>query len=78
MLIRFTQIDYDREMAFIAVTNTDGREVELGVARYTINPDGLTCEFAIVIADEWQGRGFAHKLMGTLMEGVGYIKRYGV
>jgi acetyltransferase len=68
MLIRFTQIDYDREMAFIAVTNTDGREVELGVCRYTINPDGLSCEFAIVIADEWQGRGFAHKLMGTLMD----------
>ncbi len=68
MLIRFTQIDYDREMAFIAATHIDEREVELGVARYTMNPDGLSCEFAIAIADEWQGRGFAHKLMGSLMD----------
>jgi acetyltransferase len=68
MLIRFTQIDYDREMAFIAVTHVDGRELELGVARYNMNPDGLSCEFAIVIADEWQGRGFAHKLMSSLMD----------
>ncbi len=68
MLIRFTQIDYDREMAFIAVTQMDGHEVELGVARYTMNPDGLSCEFAIVVADAWQGRGFAHKLMSSLMD----------
>lgn len=68
MLIRFTQIDYDREMAFIAVTHIDEREVELGVARYTMNPDGLSCEFAIVVADAWQGKGFAHKLMSSLMD----------
>ncbi len=68
MLIRFTQIDYDREMAFIAVIHQDGKEIELGVARYAINPDGHTCEFAIVIADEWQHRGFGHKLMQSLMD----------
>ncbi len=68
MLIRFTQIDYDREMAFVAVTHIEGREIELGVARYTMNPDGLSCEFAIVIADEWQGQGFAHRLMSSLMD----------
>jgi acetyltransferase len=68
MLIRFTQIDYDREMAFIAVTYQNGIETQLGVARYTINPDSHSCEFAIVIADEWQHRGFAHRLMHSLMD----------
>jgi acetyltransferase len=68
MLIRFTQIDYDREMAFIAVTEQDGKEVELGVTRYAINPDGASCEFAIVVDDRWQHRGFAHKLMYSLIE----------
>ncbi len=67
MLVRFTQIDYDREMAFIAATEVNGKEVELGVCRYTVNPDGLTCEFAIVIADEWQNRGIGHRLMYSLM-----------
>ncbi|HLY97207.1 MAG TPA: acetate--CoA ligase family protein, partial [Sideroxyarcus sp.] len=44
MLVRFTQIDYSREMALVAVTEEQGREVELGVTRYAINPDGDTCE----------------------------------
>lgn len=68
MLVRFTQIDYDREMAFVAVTLIEGKEIELGVARYAINPDGATCEFAIVIADQWHHRGFAQRLMYTLMD----------
>jgi acetyltransferase len=68
MLVRFTQIDYDREMALLAVTHVDGKEVELGVARYAINPDGDSCEFAIVISDQWQKQGIAHKLMNVLMD----------
>ncbi len=63
MLVRFTQIDYDQEMALMAVTEVSGQEVELGIARYAINPDGQSCEFALVVADEWQGKGVAHKLM---------------
>jgi acetyltransferase len=68
MLIRFTQIDYDREMAFIAVAEEDGKEIEIGVARYTTNPDGETCEFAIVVADAWQGRGIGSQLMTSLIQ----------
>jgi len=67
-LIRLTQIDYDREMAFIAVTEKDGEEVEIGVCRYATNPDGESCEFAIVVADDWQGKGLARRLMGVLIE----------
>jgi len=67
-LARLTQIDYDREMAFIAETEIEGKKVELGVARYATNPDGESCEFAIVIADDWHGRGLARRLMGALID----------
>ena len=68
MLSRFTQIDYDREMAFIAMTTEKGREIELGVTRYVVDASGESCEFAIVIADEWQHKGLGAKLMLYLME----------
>lgn len=68
MLARLTQIDYDREMAFVAVTELDGAQEELGVCRYATNPDGESCEFALVVADAWQHRGVARKLMGALIE----------
>jgi acetyltransferase len=68
MLARFTQIDYDREMALIAVTEERGKEVEIGVCRYAINPDGESCEFALVVSDQWQHKAIGHKLMGSLIE----------
>ncbi len=68
MLVRFTQIDYDREMAFIATTEVQGATEEIGVARYTTNPDGESCEFALVIADAWQKRGIGSRLMHALIQ----------
>jgi acetyltransferase len=68
MLVRFTQIDYDRELALIAVVREGEREVEIAVARYGTNPDGESCEFAIVVADAWQGKGIGLRLMTLLME----------
>jgi acetyltransferase len=67
-LARLTQIDYTREMALLALTQIDGREVELGVARYAINLDGESCEFALVVSDAWQKQGIGHKLMDVLMD----------
>jgi acetyltransferase len=68
VLAHFTQIDYSREMALIAVTEGQDKEIELGVTRYAINPDGESCEFALVIADSMRGKGLGHKLMITLMD----------
>ena len=68
MIARLTQIDYFREMAFIATLDIDGQEKEIGVSRYSVNPDGESCEFAVVVADDWQHRGLARKLMGVLIE----------
>ncbi len=68
MLARLTQIDYSREMALLAVTRGQSPETELGVARYAINPDGLSCEFALVVANNIAGKGLGQRLMIALME----------
>ena len=68
MLVRFTQIDYDREMAFIAVDHQRDREVQVGVARYTTEPDGESAEFAVVVSDAWQGRGVGSLLMEAIID----------
>src|SRR5262249_51185416 len=53
-LARFTQIDYDREMAFIAIP-LDGPAAQqtLGVVRAVCEPDGERAEFAIVVRSDW-------------------------
>jgi acetyltransferase len=68
MLSRFTQIDYDREMALIATIDTDEGERQIGVARYSTMPDQHSCEFAIVVGDDWQNKGLARRLMRALIE----------
>ena len=68
MLARLTQIDYDREMALIAVINegTDRARI-IGVVRYAINPDRHSCEFALTVGDEYQGKGIGRYLMKRIM-----------
>lgn len=68
MLARFTQIDYGREMALVATTNENGEDIQQGVARYVINPDNTSCEFAIVVTDEHQHQGIGTRLMKALMD----------
>jgi acetyltransferase len=59
-LIRFTQIDYDREMAFVAV-DMDGEPGEIrAIGRYNRLADGERAEFGITVEDSWQGRGLGH------------------
>ena len=55
-------------MALIAVAEQQGKEIELGVSRFTINPDGESCEFALVVADNMSGKGLGSKLMTALLE----------
>jgi acetyltransferase len=66
MLVQFTQIDYRREMALVAMAMRGGREDQAGVARYVINPDGKSCEFAIVVSDKIQHQGIGTRLMKAL------------
>jgi acetyltransferase len=64
MLARFTHIDYDRELALVAL---HGGEF-IAVGRYAPNPDGKTAEFALVVADDWQGKGLGRILLKKLRE----------
>jgi acetyltransferase len=75
MLARFTQVDYDRELALVAIDDADGRSKFVCVARYIANPDRESAEFAIVTADAWQGRGVGRMVMQRLIE---YAKRRGL
>ena len=69
MLVRFTQIDYHNEMALIAVhQDAESEEEQIGVARFTINLDKTSCEFALVVSDTWHGKGVAYHLMSQLMQ----------
>jgi acetyltransferase len=68
LLARLTQIDYDREMALLAVSETAGKETVLGIARYIANPDAESCEFALVVADQWQRKGLGRKLLASLLD----------
>ncbi|MCP4075284.1 MAG: bifunctional acetate--CoA ligase family protein/GNAT family N-acetyltransferase [Gammaproteobacteria bacterium] len=68
MLARFTQIDYDREMAFIAEINGGTADARIiAVVRYVSNPDHHSCEFALVVSDEFQRKGIGRHLMQRLM-----------
>ena len=66
-VMRLVNIDYTRELALIAITNVDGEERQVGVARYVPEADGTSCDFAIVIADAWQGRGLGERLLRALL-----------
>jgi acetyltransferase len=68
MVSRFTQIDYDREMALIALATTDDGDRQVAVARYVTYPDGRGCEFAIVVADQWHEKGIATELLRRLID----------
>ena len=77
MLARFTLIDYDREMALVAVLKersaaADGEITEteriVGVSRYITNPDRLSCEFSLVVADDFNGKGLGSRLMESIMD----------
>jgi acetyltransferase len=77
MLARFTLIDYDREMALVSVikerrASPDGDMTEteriVGVSRYVTNPDQSSCEFALVVADDFNGKGMGSRLMESIMD----------
>jgi acetyltransferase len=63
---RLTQVDYDREMAFIAVNETTGDTV--GVSRLACDSDGRSGEFAVIVQADMKGRGLASHLMRRLID----------
>ena len=63
---RLTQIDYDREMAFISFDPAEPEAI-IGVARLMADPDVQTAEYAIIVRTDWKGRGLGYALMNQLL-----------
>lgn len=67
-LARLTQVDYDREMAFIATRQReDGTHETLGVARAIADPDNISAEFAVIVRSDIKGQGLGKLLMEKLI-----------
>ena len=65
---KLTELDYRRDMAFIALSQKGGIEHAVGVSRYSLSPDGESCECAVTVADAWQGKGLGTILMRNLID----------
>jgi acetyltransferase len=66
-IARFTQIDYDREMAFIATRTSDGQPQTLGVVRAVADPDNTRAEFAIIVSSKLKGKGLGKTLLAKMI-----------
>lgn len=64
MLVQYTQIDYDRQIALVAISG----EQMLGVSRLYPAGDGKSAEFSVLVGDPWQGRGIGARLLQRLLE----------
>jgi RimJ/RimL family protein N-acetyltransferase len=65
---RLTDIDYREHLALVAEVFADGRETVIAEARYARLPDGESAEFAISVAEAWQGQGLARLLINKLID----------
>ncbi len=62
----FVVIDYTKEMVMLAVVEEENREIIVGIGQYGIDSNTHTAEVAVVVSDEWQGRGIGTELLSYL------------
>lgn len=74
-LANMTQIDYDREMAIVAVRRTEDGEEILGVTRAISDPDNVDAEFAVLVRSDLKGLGLGRRLLEKL---IGYTRDHGL
>ncbi len=65
---RFTTIDYQKEMAIVGVVEEYGREKIIAVGRYSLEPESNMAEVALLVHDDWQGRGIGTRLLKYLIQ----------
>ncbi|MDX6020393.1 protein lysine acetyltransferase [Scandinavium sp. V105_16] len=74
-LANMTQIDYDREMAFVAVHTTETGTEILGVTRAISDPDNIDAEFAVLVRSDLKGLGLGRRLLEKL---INYTREHGL
>ncbi len=73
-MARLVQIDYAREMAFIAIeTSADGKPQTLGVVRAVADPDNVAAELAIIVRSDLHGQGLGYLLLHKMLD---YLKAH--
>jgi len=68
LLRQFTHLDHATEVAFVALIADGADKREIGVSRYSARTDGLSCECAVTVSDEWHNKGLATLLMQHLID----------
>jgi acetyltransferase len=64
---RLIEVDGVHEVALAAITMLEDAELIIGVGRYVVDAEGRGCEFALVVADAWQGRGIGRRMLEKLI-----------
>ncbi|NZA27840.1 GNAT family N-acetyltransferase [Luteimonas sp. SJ-92] len=67
-LERLVHVDYDHEVAFVAVVAEDSQQKIVGASRYSTDAQGLRCECSVVVAEDWRGKGLGTLMMRHLIE----------
>jgi GNAT superfamily N-acetyltransferase len=68
LLKQLIQLDPTRDAAFVALIADGADKREIGVSRFNARTDGLTCECAVTVSDEWHNQGLATILMRHLID----------
>ncbi|MCX8033745.1 MAG: bifunctional acetate--CoA ligase family protein/GNAT family N-acetyltransferase [Thermodesulfovibrio sp.] len=67
-LVKFCQVDYDRNLAFVCVIRDDDEERIIGDVRLSRDPDGIDADMAILVEDNYQGKGVGKALCSYAIE----------
>jgi GNAT superfamily N-acetyltransferase len=68
LIRKLTHVDHDRDAAYVALVDENGEPRQIGVARYSLDANGTSCECAVSVTDEFQQRGLGTLLMRHLIE----------
>lgn len=68
MVTRLTQVDYKKTMTIVATHKENGKDVIIGMVHYITDPDGIHCEFDMIVTDAWQNKGVGRVLTQALLD----------
>lgn len=68
MIEKLVNVDHVNDEAFVALADADERGAIVGVSRYAVGSDPLSCEIAVTVLDAWQGLGLGTALMRRLID----------